>query len=217
VLDNLLNEFPALEIDNANWRVTGPDIEMMSRTLGSLTRSELTSGGLPHPIQDQAQTQELSLWIPLSANLLHGVDPYNFRSTATTGVGIGLDLSSPYIDTTELAAAIAEVKELRPFWLGDYYPMTAITQADNDWSGWQFDRPDLGAGYAVLFRRPKSELPGMNLKLQNLVPAANYRVSVSEGFDKVPEQLVTGEKLMNLPVEIRSAPGSVVVRYRRAP
>ena len=217
VLDNLLNEFPALEIDNANWRVTGPDIEMMKRTIGSLTRSELTSGGLPHPIQDQAQTEVLNLWIPLNANLLHGVDPYNFRSTATTGVGIGLDLSSPYIDTAKLAAAIAEVKELRPFWLGDYYQMTAFTKADNDWSGWQFDRPDLNAGYAVLFRRPKSELPSMNLRLQNLTPTANYRVSVSEGFDKAPEQVVTGEKLMNLPVTIPSAPGSVVVRYRRTP
>jgi hypothetical protein len=69
----------------------------MRRTIGSLTRSEITSGGLPHPVSDQAQTAKLNLWIPLDANLLHGLTPYSFRSTATTGVGIGLDLRSGYI------------------------------------------------------------------------------------------------------------------------
>ena len=216
-LDSLLKEFPTLEIDNANWRVTGPDLEMMRRTIGSLTRSELTSSGLPHPIQDQAQTQVLSSWIPLSANLLHGTDPYNFRSTATTGVGIGLDLNSPFIDTAELAKAIAEIKELRPFWLGNYYPMTATGTADNDWSGWQFDRPDLNAGYAVLFRRPNSKLSGINLKLQNLTRTAKYKVSFSETFDKGPEKLVMGSELMDTPIKIHSAPGSIVIRYRKAP
>src|SRR5581483_7323833 len=58
--DGLLERFPKLEIDNANWRVTGPDLEVMKRSIGSLTRSEVTSGGLPHPIADQAQTAELS-------------------------------------------------------------------------------------------------------------------------------------------------------------
>ena len=90
--DGLLTRFPKLTIDNANWRGTGPDLEMMKRSLGSLTRSELTSGGLQHPIADQAHTLELSLWIPLNSNLLHAVDPYDFRSTMTTGIGIGMNL-----------------------------------------------------------------------------------------------------------------------------
>ena len=34
--DGLLQRFPHLVIDNANWRETGPDIEAMRRTLGSL-------------------------------------------------------------------------------------------------------------------------------------------------------------------------------------
>src|SRR6185437_11545152 len=161
--DALRQRFPKLVIDNANWRITGPDLEAMTRTIGSLTRSELTSGGLPHPTADQAQTQELSLWIPLDSNLLHAVDPYNFRSTATTGVGIGLDLQSPYVPIGELKKAISELKDLRPYWLGDYYPLTKISLDDNAWSGWQFNRPDLGEGFAVLFRRPKSAQTAMEM------------------------------------------------------
>ena len=133
--DGLLQRFPKLEIDNANWRVTGPDLEVMKRSIGSLTRSEVTSGGLPHPIADQAQTAELSLWIPVDANILNAADSYDFRSTATTGVAIGLDLQSPYVRQQELRNAITELKELRPYWLGDYYPLTPINQSPSAWCG----------------------------------------------------------------------------------
>ena len=56
-----------LVIDNANWRDTGPDVEAMRRTLGSLTRSEVTNGGVPNLVVDQAHTAELSMWVPFSA------------------------------------------------------------------------------------------------------------------------------------------------------
>lgn len=133
--DGLLKRFPKLEIDNANWRVTGPDIEVMKRSIGSLTRSELTNGGIPDSIADQAQTAELSLWVPFDANILNAMRPYDFRSTATAGVAIGLDLQSPYVSADELRKAVAEVKELRPFWLGNYYPLTPINRDPNAWCG----------------------------------------------------------------------------------
>lgn len=213
--DALRQRFPKLVIDNANWRITGPDLEAMTRTIGSLTRSELTSGGLPHPTADQAQTQELSLWIPLDSNLLHAVDPYNFRSTATTGVGIGLDLQSPYVPLGELKKAISELKDLRPYWLGDYYPLTKISLDDNAWSGWQFNRPDLGEGFAVLFRRPKSVQTAMEMGLKDLDPNGRYAVSFAKTYDAIPKGVMTGAQLAHLRIEIGSAPGRLLVRYRR--
>jgi alpha-galactosidase len=214
VWDGLLKRHPNLEIDNANWRITGPDIEAMKRTIGSLTRSEITSGGLPHPVSDQAQTAELSLWIPLDANLLHGLTPYSFRSTVTTGVGIGLDLRSDYIPRDQLTKAIAQLKELRPYWLGDYYPLTAIDFNESTWCGWQFDRPDLKAGYAIFFRRPKSSVPTFAAALRGLDPTASYEVTFSETYDVKEKRVMTGAALSNLRVEIGSAPGVMLVRYR---
>ncbi len=215
VWDGLLKRHPNLEIDNANWRITGPDIEAMKRTIGSLTRSEITSGGLPHPVSDQAQTAELSLWIPLDANLLHGLTPYSFRSTATTGVGIGLDLQSDYIPRDQLTKGIIQLKELRPYWLGDYYPLTAIDFKESTWCAWQFDRPDLKAGYALFFRRPKSSAPEFDAALRGLDPKASYDVTFSESYDVKENRIMTGAALGNLQVEIGSAPGVMLVRYRK--
>ena len=45
--------------------------------------------------------------------------------------------------------AIQEVKDLRPCWLGDCYPLVPISTDDAQWCAWQFDRPDLGGGFAM--------------------------------------------------------------------
>jgi alpha-galactosidase len=213
--DGLLQRFPRLVIDNANWRDTGPDIEAMQRTLGSLTRSEVTNGGVPNPIADQAHTAELSMWIPFDANILNGADPYNFRSTATTGVAIGLDLQSPYVPIDELRKAIAELKMLRPYWLGDYYPLTPINFQQDTWCGWQFNRPDLNAGFAMFFRRPKSAQAGYEANLQGIDPKSSYDVSFAETYDIRSTRVITGSELAHLHVDINQAPGSLLVRYRK--
>jgi alpha-galactosidase len=213
--DGLLQRFPHLLIDNANWRETGPDIEAMRRTVGSLSRSEVTAAGVPHPIADQAHTAELSMWVPFHAQILDAVDPYNFRSTATTGVAIGLDLQSPYVPLDELRKAIAELKMLRPYWLGDYYPMTPINLDPDAWCGWQFNRADLNAGFAMFFRRPKSAQRSYEAKLQGIDPQSSYEVSFAETYDLRSRRVMTGSELARLRVEIGHAPGSLLVRYRK--
>jgi alpha-galactosidase len=213
--DGLLQRFPHLVIDNANWRETGPDIEAMKRTLGSLTRSEVTNGGVPKPIADQAHTAELSMWVPFDANILNGADAYNFRSTATTGVAIGLDLQSPYAPIDDLRKAIAELKMLRPYWLGDYYPLTPINLQPDIWCGWQFNRPDLKAGFAMFFRRPKSAQATYQAKLQGIDPKSSYEVTFAETFDVGSKRVMTGAELAHLKVDIDHAPGSLLVRYEK--
>jgi alpha-galactosidase len=213
--DELRRRFPHLVIDNANWRDTGPDIEAMKRTLGSLTRSEVTNGGVPHPEIDQAHTAELTMWIPFHANILNGADAYNFRSTATTGVAIGLDLQSPYVPLGELRKAISELKELRPYWLGDYYPLTPINIRQDTWCGWQFHRTDMNAGFAMFFRRPKNAQTIYDAKLRDINPEATYDVTFAETFDISDRRVMKGSDLIHLRVEIKHAPGSLLVRYRQ--
>jgi alpha-galactosidase len=213
--DGLLQRSPHLVIDNANWRETGPDIEAMRRTVGSLTRSEVTASGVPDPIADQAQTAELSMWVPFHAQILNGVDPYNFRSTATTGVAIGLDLQSPYVPIDELRKAIAELKMLRPYWLGDYYPLTPINIDRDTWCGWQFNRVDLNAGFAMFFRRPNSVQSSYQAKLHGIDLKSSYKVSFAETYDLNAQLVMTGSELTHLRVDISHAPGSLLVRYRK--
>jgi alpha-galactosidase len=212
--DGLLGRHPQLVIDNANWRITGPDLEVTKRSIGSLTRTEL-DGYEYFPEVDQAQTMELSLWVPLHASLLNALDPYRVRSVATTGVGIGLNLLSPYIPQEELRNAVAEIKQNRPYWLGDFYPLTGSSLQDHEWCAWQFHRRDLNAGYALLFRRPKSEQSGMTVSLHGLDLGMKYDVTFAESYDVKNRRTMTGDELTKPRVDLSRAPGSVLVRYRR--
>jgi alpha-galactosidase len=213
--DGLLKRFPRLEIDNANWRVTGPDIEAMKRSIGSLTRTEIAGPGIPYPIPEQMGIEELSQWIPLHATLLHAASPYDFRSTSTTGVAIGLDLQSPYVSSKELQKGIAEVKEQRPYWLGDFYPLTEIGTDPASWAGWQLNRADLNSGYVTLFRRPKSPESEKQLNLHGIDRQARYEVTRAESFDPGPKETMTGTQLEHLRVTLASPQSSVLIHYKK--
>ena len=213
--DGLLRTHPELAIDNGNWRITGPDIEAMSRTIGALTRSESDISGFPHSAAAQYQTMELSLWVPVNAGILNGFDPYIFRSEATMGGVIGLDLSAPYVALDQVKTAIAELKSLRPFWLGDYYPLTEVNLDEHAWAGWQFYRPDLGAGFAVLFRRSLSPKTTFEASLRGLDSSASYEVTFAKTYEVTEKRTMTGEELWHLHVEIESAPGSMLIRYKK--
>ncbi len=213
--DGLLKRLPKLMIDNANWRVSGPDIELMKRSIGSLTRTEIAGPGIPYPIPEQMGIQELSQWIPLHATLLHADSPYDFRSTATTGVAIGLDLQSPYVSSDEVRKGIAEVKEQRPYWLGDFYPLTEINTDETAWAGWQLDRQDLNSGFVTMFRRSRSTESQKQVTLHGIDPAANYEVRMAESFDPGPKQTLTGAQLGHLTVSLASPQSSVLIRYKK--
>jgi alpha-galactosidase len=214
--DELLRKHPKLMIDNANWRITGPDIETMSRSVGSLTRSETECGGIPHPTATQLQTQELSLWVPIGMGGVNGFDPYVIRSAATNGVGSGLDLRASYIPLEQVKAGIAEIKSLRPFWLGEYYPLSEINLDEHAWAGWEFYRPDLKAGFAMFFRRSLSDQATFETSLRGLVPGASYDVTFAKDYTGGKQRRMTGEQLMDLRVEIDSKPGSLLIRYKQA-
>ncbi len=214
--DGLLRKHPKLMIDNANWRITGPDIEVMSRSVGSLTRSETECAGIPHPAATQLQTAELSLWVPMGMGAANGFDPYTFRSAATNGMGTGLDLRASYVPLDQVERGIEELKSLRPFWLGDYYPLTDITLDERAWSGWEFHRPDLKAGFAVFFRRSLSPQSALETGLRDLDPTAIYDVTFARTYEAGEKRTMTGEQLMHLRVEIDTKPGSLLIRYAQA-
>ena len=212
--DELLRKHPKLIIDNANWRITGPDIEVLSRSVGSLTRSETECGGIPHPEATQVQTEELSLWVPLGMGAINGFDPYRFRSGATDGMGTGLDLRASYVPIDQVKSGIEELKSLRPFWLGDYYPLTEITLDQQAWSGWEFFRSDLKAGFALFFRRYLSSQSTLEASLRGLEPNAKYEVTFAKTFESEEKRIMSGDQLSHLQVRIDTKPGSLLVKYK---
>jgi alpha-galactosidase len=214
--DELLKRHPGLIIENANWRCTGPDLEVLMRSSGSWTCSEnfdvLTS--------KQPQLMGLSLYIPVHATWLPrtrwAVDPYVIRSAARFGVCFSLDTRAPDFPVEQMKRAIEEIKSLRELYLGDYYPLLDADLNEQHWCGWQFDRPDLGCGFAVLFRRSASPYAACDVSLRGLDPAAKYEVTFSETYDVKENRKLTGQELKKLRVKIGSPQKSVLIRYSMA-
>jgi len=215
--DELLRRHPNLVFDDCASGGRRIDLEMISRSY-SISRSD--SIGLPYatPEWDQAQTAGLSRFVPLNATLsicgLPGYQKlslYALRSAATSGFGICQDNFAPGFPTDLFKQVVAEVKMLRPLYLGDYYALTPVNVDPRVWCAWQFNRPELGRGFAMFFRRPKSPNPNIEVSLHGLDPGAEYEMTF---VDRAETRRLTGENLAKLRVEIVEAPGSALVTYR---
>jgi alpha-galactosidase len=216
--DELLRRHPNLVFDDCASGGRRIDLEMISRSY-SISRSD--SIGAPYATAewDQAQTAGLSRFVPLNATLttcgLPGyqeLNLYALRSAATSGFGICQENFAQGFPTDLFKKVIAEVKMLRPLYLGDFYPLTSVNVNNEAWCAWQFDRPELGRGFAMFFRRPKSPNPVIEVSLHGLDPEAEYEVTF---VDSAETRRLTGAYLAKLRLEIASAPGSALVMYQK--
>lgn len=209
LLDELRQRHPRLIIDNSNWRCTGPDFEMMRRSSGSFTRSEVPDLGTNQTLT-QVNSLGLNLYLPLHANGLHELSPYAARSLSASG------LYYDWRGDTELCRQmIAEITRLRPLYLGDFHPLTQADLDETRWCGWQFHRPDLEQGCAVFFRRAQCPLTTFQASLYDLEAKATYEVHFSETFTVRNQATMTGEELARYAVRLDTPRSSLLVEYRK--
>jgi hypothetical protein len=102
-------------------------------------------------------------------------------------------------------------KKVRPYILGDFYPLFPHSADESVWYGYQFYRPDLDAGFALLFRRKDSPYVKARLDIKGIVEDRRYTVTFE---DCDGEQTVHGHDLRSFPVEIPSPGESTIVYYR---
>jgi len=50
------------------------------------------------------------------------------------------------ITCANVNARLGEWRAVNANYYGDYYPLTPYAPGDDAWVGWQFDRPEVGAG-----------------------------------------------------------------------
>lgn len=103
-------------------------------------------------------------------------------------------------------------KKIRPYMLGDFYPLFPHDASDRVWFGYQFHRPDLDAGMAVLFRRKDSTDDAAIIRLKGVDANGIYETTLE---DCEAKSRGPGSRLSSFRVEIGSAPGSAIVYYRR--
>ena len=65
---------------------------------------------------------------------------------------------------------VGQWRKCRRCMLGDYYPLTPYSLAEDRWIAWQFDCPEKGEGAIQAFRRPESVYESIRVKLRGLDP-----------------------------------------------
>jgi len=207
--DELRRRHPNMLIDSCASGGRRNDLETMRRAV-PLLRSDY----IFEPVGQQCHTYGLSFWLPAYGSGMISGDTYIFRSVLCPFLNACWDLRRKDLDYAAMRGLLAEWREIAPLLLGDYYPLTPYSLESDAWMAWQFDRPDLGQGMALFFRREKSPTPGMEVVLQGLDPQAEYEVSLSIIPGQATTKRLSGKELPRQRVTLPEAPGSALLRYR---
>ena len=220
----LLRRNPGLTIDNCESGGRRIDVETCSLSY-PLWRSDWNDigEGLKGPAYwpsmaraDQVHAAGLALYIPFQAGPLWDVHPYSVRSAMTSSVVLYERIRHDEFPSELAKQAIAEIKQLRPLFLGDFYPLLPIGTSQAVWHAYQLDRPDLRQGCVLAFRRPESQDTMREIRLENIDPDAEYSVAISgETYDQPAAKTMRGRELLPVKVQIGSRPGSALLRYSR--
>jgi alpha-galactosidase len=225
--DYLRAHHPALRIDNCASGGRRLDLEMISRSCINWR----TDFGITDAVVEQMQTQALSPWVPLNVGFetvwttkpwnLPGPfgtpeQVYDFRSGYSAGFGSpAFPGGAPWFEW--LRSAVAEYREVQPYFLGDFYPLLPYTLDTNAWTAWQWHLPEENKGMVMVFRRPGSLFTSMELDLHGLEAGALYQVEVRTGLGRGETRPMNGERLSHFPVALAGAPSSELILYSRAP
>ncbi|MBN2559589.1 MAG: NPCBM/NEW2 domain-containing protein [Phycisphaerae bacterium] len=219
--DDLRAAYPRLLIDNCASGGRRIDLETCSRAL-PLWRSDNTCdmvgadlGRIAHAaIKNQVMSQGLNRYVPFSTVGQMGSTPYQFRSGFNGGIAFAEDCRGADYPRDQLREAIAEGKRIRPYWLGNSYPLSEPTLDPAAWCVMQYHRQTESDGILLCFRRERSPYASFDCELREIDPAADYEVTLSAGYQPSSPVTIRGEELLRYRAVIDERPGSLILEYR---
>ena len=147
----------------------------------------------------QAMTQFLAKWLPLSGIGCPSGNAYNYRSYYSSSTSIsmlGSAAKSVNEKNIELAADIAaEFVHLRPYWYGNYYQLLEPVRDTTSWQSYELFREDWQKGMVVLIRRITS-LASKKIKLKGLIADQNYLIHDIDDKENKNDFVKSGKELM---------------------
>jgi len=167
--------------------------------------------------------------------------PYFMRSSFTTGIGTNFAFLTGIIDPEKEAtsiryvtypshlasqvkyigefdpesvdAAMADVLRLRPYWGGDFTPLTPPSDSREALIAYTLRLPEEDRGVMAVFRREEAA-DTFVIKLPDISPERQYLLTVTDEALAESRITVTGKALLDgFPVTIKEAPGSLLVFY----
>ncbi len=209
--DSLLIRFPNLIIDNCASGGRRIDIETISRS-SPFWRTDYHGYEQPNGCQDNSYG--LNFYLPLhgTGNWIRNV--YNFRSNLSSSLVLNWNINSDDHSQAEMQKYIEDFKRLRPYFYGDYYPLTGLRNIlkDNTWLAYQLNRPEQGDGIILAFRRDQNRDESIRIHLKGLERTASYEFFYEDFGLKINR---TGAELMDgIDIYIPAKPASLLISYK---
>jgi alpha-galactosidase len=233
--DGLRQKHPQLILDI----VQRGDLETISRAV-DLSRADYPVSPDADPIGAQVSTEGLANWRPHFGTIMQirPRDTYHFRSGLAPGLGFALFNGAGYPNQVGkfipedfpfdwMRTMVEQLKEVRPYYYGDYYPLLPCSQNSDcstdpskersaafEWAAWQFNRTEEGDGMVQAFRREEDTEPVEELRLRGLDPAAKYEIT---NLDSKMPTSASGSDLMQrgLHVELKEKREAAIIIYKK--
>ena len=226
--DTLRERFPHLIIENCASGGRRLDFEAVSRS-HAYCRTDYAIGHRNGPLQ-VLDVQNITLntlaYQPFQGSETTPAlffDDYGFFSSVCAGsvftpsdwnAGIVKNDFTPE-QTAWFKKVFTAADRMRPFFEGDFYPLTDLRAADSQgeraWCAYQMHRPDLDAGFVLCFRRLDAPSHLFTATLGGIDPSARYKV---ETYDAATEE-VDGRALANFTAGLKSPRSFKLVFYTR--
>lgn len=210
-LDALRERFPDMVIDNCASGGRRFDLEMIDRSM-PLWRTDCHYG---EPNCQQCHMYGLSQFLPLSGTGIFHANTYCTRSGLSSAYAWFGEVFGRESNLKVIQQAMAEYKQLRHYFLGDFYPLTGDEDltGEDTWIAYQCHLSQSDEGIVVGFRRPANTEPVCTVKLQGIDPESVYEL-----YDLDSKQIteVTGASLTaGYELHLSKPRSSMIVEYRR--
>ncbi|MDD5706202.1 MAG: alpha-galactosidase [Kiritimatiellae bacterium] len=188
--DELRRRHPGLLIDNCASGGRRLELETVSRSV-ALWRTDYNC--FPHTQADASQvhTAGLHLWLPLNSTspMAKPGDTYQVRSAYSAGLVLNIeefglrDCNHPDFPWDWFRKRIIEAKRLRPYFYGDYYPLTPCIYGPDAWMAYQLSLPDKQEGAVMTFRRAESPMVSAAFQLHGLDATGTFAFEDADSGD----------------------------------
>lgn len=207
--DSLLVRFPKLLIDNCASGGRRIDLETTSRS-APLWRTDYQYG---EPTGYQCHTYGLNFYLPVHGTGIFKPDDYTFLSGLGAAAIVNWVINDKSVTIRDLQNRFQEFKTLRPYFYGDYYPLTGSRnyQREHIWLAYQLNRPDHKDGIVVAFRRKDCYMEKIQVRLAGLNENAIYNllyVQNNVSAQKSGKELMNGFELYTV-----QKPGALLIKY----
>lgn len=209
--DYLLDRFPNLMIDNCASGGRRLDLETMSRSI-PLWRTDYQYGEVNGY---QCHTYGLNFFLPLHGTGTYGTDNYSVRSSMSAATVCNWKITSQQVTVPDMQRVMNEIRELRPYFMEDFYPLTGLQDhtPDTVWLAYQLDRPSDNTGIVMAFRRSENQQTEIDVRLRGLQTNATYKVTNVDSGEVVSR---TGAELMkNLVLRLEKPCSSLLLKYSK--